>query len=140
MASIFRISAKIEKPEQRNWGMKGDTKGIIRGTDLRLGEKVIETAREIHMIFNILMESKQGGNCVAISSSLTGEGFIITAVDDIVFLDGCTVICLKPYDVTGFMLPVNKIKLTQIKAACLMKSAFVNPILKNLTKGKNWFS
>lgn len=138
MASLFGSLAKFQI-RIRKLGMKSDTNGEIKGTDLRLGEKVIETAREIHTIFNILMESKQGGNCVALSSSLTGDGFIITAVDDIIFLDGSTIICLKPYDVTGFMLPVNKIKLSHIKAACLMKSKFINPILKNLTKGKNWF-
>src|SRR5690606_3515819 len=119
--------------------MKGDTIGLIKGADLRLGEKVIDTARDIHMIYKFGTQGKQGSSSVAISSSLTGEGFIITAVDDIVFLDGSTIICLKPYDGTGFMLPANKIKLTQIKAACLMKSTFVNPILRNLTKGKNWF-
>ncbi len=134
------ISQLREVPDpNKKKGMKNDIDEVIKGTDLRLGEKVIETAREIHTIFNILMESKQGGNCIAISSLLTGDGFIITAVDDIIFLDGATVICLKPYDVTGFMLPVCKIRLSQIKAACPMKSKFINPVLRNLTKGKNWF-
>ena len=93
--------------------MKGKKNGLLKGTDLRLGERVIDTAREIHMILDILMESKQGGNCVAISSSLTGEGFVITAVEDIILVDGATIICLKPYDVTGFMLPVSKIKFSR---------------------------
>jgi hypothetical protein len=107
--------------------------------DLRRGEKTIDKTHQSQEILKILVESKETGRAVGISSPLLGEGFFTTAVDDIVLLEGETIILLIPFDTTGFMLPVNKLKLSQVTAVCLFRSKFKNPILKNLNRGKNWF-
>ena len=119
--------------------MKNASDPLSGGGDLRLGEKTIEKTRESQEILKILIDSKETGKSVGISSPLMGEGFFTTAVEDIILLEGETVISLIPYDSTGFMLPVNKLKLSQITAVCPFSSKFRNPILKNLNRGKSWF-
>jgi hypothetical protein len=104
-----------------------------------LGEDVFDSTTETQEILRILLESKESGKSIGICSPLTGDGFVITAVEDIILEEGETTIIIKPYDVTGFMLPVYKIRLTDINAACPLKSQFGNPLLKNLQKDKSWF-
>lgn len=109
------------------------------GSNLKLGEKTIEKTYESHEVLKILVKSKESGNAVGISSPLMGEGFFTTAVEDIMLVDGETIISLVPFDSTGFMLPATKLKLSEIAAVCPFRSKFKNPILKNFDKGKNWF-
>lgn len=119
--------------------MNNDLSSFPGGGDLKLGEKTIEKTHGSQEILKILMESKETGKAVGISSPLMGDGFFTTAVEDIILVDGETIISLIPYDSTGFMLPASKLKLSQITAVCPFRSKFNNPILKNLNRGKNWF-
>ncbi len=111
----------------------------LSGGDLKLTEETIEKTYESQEILKILIESKETGKAVGISSPLMGEGFFTTAVEDIILVEGETIISLTPYDSTGFMLPQSKLKLGQITAVCPFRSKFKNPILKNLNRGKSWF-
>lgn len=119
--------------------MNNDLSSFPGSGDLTLGEKTIEKTHESQEILKILMESKEAGKAVGISSPLMGEGFFTTAVEDIILVEGETIISLVPFDSTGFMLPVNKLTLSQITAVCPFRSKFKNPILKNLDRGRNWF-
>jgi hypothetical protein len=104
-----------------------------------LSSEILESSSETQEMLKILLESKETGKAIGICSPLTGEGFVITVVEDIILDEAETTITIKPYDVTGFMLPVYKIQLSQITAVCPLKSNFGNPLLKNLDKGKSWF-
>lgn len=102
-------------------------------------EQILNLAKSSTDILKLIFESKENGTTVGISSPLLGQGFFITAVEDIILSDGETTILLKPFDVTGFLLPTNKLTLADIEAACPLISTFENPVLKNLEKEKNWF-
>jgi hypothetical protein len=102
-------------------------------------EHILDLANNAHDVLKILVASKENGNTVGIRSASLGEGFLITAVEDIILEDGETYICLKPFDITGFILPTNRLKLTEIEAACPLISEFQNPVLRNFEKEKKWF-
>lgn len=120
-------------------GMENELGALTGGSDLRIGEKTIETTRESQEILKVLVESKETGKAVGISSPLMGEGFVTTAVEDIILIEGETIISFKPFDSTGFMLPVSKLRLGQITAVCPLRSEFKNPVLKNLSRDNKWF-
>jgi hypothetical protein len=111
----------------------------IGNNALNKARAVVESVVESQEILKVLIESKSQGKSIAIASDRLGEGFVITAVEDILLVDGETIIRFKPYDITGFMLPTNKLSLSQISAVCAFRSEFENPVLKNLDKAKNWF-
>jgi hypothetical protein len=102
-------------------------------------EQILDLAKSSSDILKILIESKENGNTIGISSPLLGEGFFITAVEDIILEEGETTILFKPFDVTGFMLPTNRLKLGEVDAACPLISRFQNPVLKNFDKDRKWF-
>jgi hypothetical protein len=102
-------------------------------------EKMGDLTRGEQEILKILINSKENGNTIGLCSSVLGEGFFITAVEDIILQDGETIIVIKPFDVTGFVLPTNTLKLASIEAACPLISEYQNPILKNFEKDKSWF-
>ena len=102
-------------------------------------EQILDLAKSSSDILKVIFESKENGNTIGVSSPLLGQGFFITAVEDIILTDGETTILFKPFDVTGFLLPTNKLNLEDIEAACPLISTFENPILKNLEKEKKWF-
>lgn len=105
----------------------------------RWDEQILNLAKSSSEILKIIIESKENGNTIGISSPLLGEGFFITAVEDIILEDGETIILVKPFDVTGFLLPTNHLTLGDIDAACPLISTFKNPVLRNLDKERNWF-
>jgi hypothetical protein len=80
-----------------------------------------------------LYESKNRGTVVGISAPILGNGVFLTAVDDIKELDEDYSIQLKGYDITGYILERNRIRLSDIRAVCPFTSPFVNPYLKELT-------
>jgi hypothetical protein len=102
-------------------------------------EQILNLTRESQEILKIIVSGKEQGNTIGISSPLLGEGFFITAVENIILEDGETTILFKPFDVTGFMLPTNKLRLAEIEAACPLISEFQNPVLRSLDKDKSWF-
>jgi hypothetical protein len=85
-------------------------------------------------MLNILTESKTRGTAVGISApEILGGEIYVTAVEDIVIGDDITVV-LKNYDITGYMLETNKLKLGEIKSVCPFKSTFENPYMRTTIK------
>lgn len=94
-----------------------------------------EFVTDPQQILEVLSQSKSNGTAVALTSPVMGAGYFITAVQDI-FLgeaDGDVLIVLKPYDITGYIFPRNKLYLWEIKSVCPFKSAFENPYFKTAT-------
>ena len=87
-------------------------------------------------MLNILFESKEHGIAVGIKAPTLGDGIYVTAVDDII-LDQDIIIVLKSYDITGYMLETNKLKLGEIRSVFPFKSAFENPYMKNISHSKS---
>jgi hypothetical protein len=102
-------------------------------------ELILNPARGSQEILKLIVESRENGSMIGISSKALGEGFFITAIEEIIIDEGEATILIKPYDVTGFILPTSKLTLAQIDAACPLMSEFKNPVLKNFEKDKSWF-
>ena len=109
------------------------------GNQLSQKENVFESTSSSSEILRILISSKEEAKSIAISSERLGPGFLITAVEDIILVEGETIILFKPFDVTGFILPTNKLRLADIAAVCPLNSEFENPVLKNFDKNKTWY-
>lgn len=86
-------------------------------------------------ILNILADSKAHGRAVGISAPVLGNEICVTAVEDIMINDDITIV-LKNFDITGYMLETNKLKLADIQSVCPFKSTFENPYMRNLKNGK----
>jgi hypothetical protein len=84
-------------------------------------------------ILPALHDSKKYGTVVGISAPILGNGVFLTSVESIVETNSDHVITLKGYDVTGYILERNKLRLTDIRGICPFKSEFKNPYLKELT-------
>jgi hypothetical protein len=100
---------------------------------------VVESQLGTGEMLKVLIASKEENKSIGISSPRIGEGFFITAVEDIILVEGETIILFKPFDVTGFILPTNKLRLVDINAVCPLSSEFQNPVLKNFDKNKTWY-
>jgi hypothetical protein len=90
-------------------------------------------------ILEILMRSKEQGKSVGILSHRLGDAAVVTGVDEIVFEDLKTLVILKPYDHTGYLLPSYRLELQDITSVCPLTSEFRNPYIDNINKDKNWF-
>lgn len=86
-------------------------------------------------MLNILTDSKVNGTAVGINSPALGNEIFVTAVEDIVIDDDITIV-LKNFDVTGYMLETNKLRLGAIQSVCPFKSPFKNPYMRTLKNGK----
>lgn len=86
-------------------------------------------------MLTILNESKQSGTAVGINAPSLGNEIYITAVEDIVIGKDITVI-LKNYDITGYILGTNKLKIGDIKSVYPFKSTFENPYMRTM-KGES---
>lgn len=86
-------------------------------------------------ILNILTDSKANGTAVGINAPVLGKEIFVTAVEDII-IDNDITIVLKSYDITGYMLETNKLKLGDITSVCPFKSPFTNPYMRVLKNGK----
>lgn len=88
-------------------------------------------------MLNLLAESKEKGTAVGIYAPVLGKEIFVTAVEDILIDVEITVV-LKNYDITGYMLETNKVRLGDIKSVCPFKSPFKNPYMKaTLKNGKS---
>lgn len=85
-----------------------------------------------------LRESARHGTVVGISAPVLGNGVFLTAVDEILKTDNDHLILLKGYDITGYILERNRIRLSDVRAICPFSSKFKNPYLRELTKGQVW--
>src|SRR5688500_17271060 len=88
----------------------------------------MELITEPGEMLNILNESKTNGTAVGIFAPVLGQEIYVTAVEDILVDDDITIV-LKNYDMTGYMLETNKLKLGEIKSVCPFKSLFQNPYM-----------
>jgi hypothetical protein len=84
-------------------------------------------------ILRALNESKNNGTVVGISAPILGNGVFLTSVESLAETDSDHVITLKGYDVTGYILERNRLRLTDIRGICPFQSKFNNPYLKELT-------
>lgn len=96
----------------------------------------VNTSEEI---LAVLVNSRENGSSVGICCPVLGSDVLITAVENIILEDGQTIIALKHYDQSGYILPLARINLLEIKAVCPFTSVFKNPFLDNLEKDKSWF-
>ena len=87
-------------------------------------------------MLSVLSESKDNGTTVGILASVLGAEIFVTAVEDIIIDQDITVV-LKNYDITGYMLETNKLKLGEITSVCPFKSPFENPYMKTLKPGSS---
>lgn len=87
-------------------------------------------------MLTILTESKQSGTAVGISAPSLGKEIYVTAVEDIV-IDKDITIVLKSYDITGYILETNKLKIGDIKSVYPFKSPFENPYMRSMKHGKS---
>lgn len=85
-------------------------------------------------ILKALLNSKEEGTSIGIKANDFGTDPIVTAVEDIIFQDGQTLIVLKHYDSSGYILPSYKINLLNVSAVYPFASPFKNPILNYLEK------
>lgn len=90
-------------------------------------------------MLGILVNSKQHGSAVGIIAPAFGDDICITAVEDIILEDGKTIIILKQYDRSGYMLASSKIALEDVASVCPFSSEFRNPYLDNFEKDRTWF-
>lgn len=74
-------------------------------------------------ILEILDHSQNNGNVIGICSPALGPGIFITTVDHII-KDYETIVYLKPYDVNGYKLEKNTLKLTEIISVCAFRSHY----------------
>lgn len=86
-------------------------------------------------MLTILAESKTNGTAVGINAPLLGNEIVVTAVEDIIIDEDVTVV-LKNYDITGYMLETNKMRLGEIVSVCPFTSPFGNPYMRTLKHGK----
>jgi hypothetical protein len=90
-------------------------------------------------MLSILIGSKQHGIAVGIIAPAFGHDIMITAVEDIILEEGKTIIVLKQYDRSGYMLPSSRIALEDLTSICPFSSEFRNPYLDNFEKDRTWF-
>ncbi|MEO6105857.1 MAG: hypothetical protein ABIP52_05205 [Cyclobacteriaceae bacterium] len=83
-------------------------------------------------ILNILLYSRANGTAVGIKAPNLGCGIYVTAVDEILVEEDIITIVLKNYDISGYMLETNKLKLGEIISVCPFRSEFQNPYMKNI--------
>ena len=86
-------------------------------------------------MLNILADSKDTGKAVGINAPSLGQDIYVTAVEDIIIGKDVTIV-LKNYDITGYILETNKLKLNEIKSVCPFKSAFENPYMRTIKNNK----
>jgi len=90
-----------------------------------------EVVREPASILSILTRSREAGTTVGICAALLGAGIHLTSVEDLL-IDEDIVIVLKPYDATGCILSVARLRLSDIDYVLPFNSTFINPFFKSL--------
>lgn len=96
-------------------------------------ELIIDRDRILHE----LTVSRDHQNAILIASRALGPQYYITAVEDIILGEngGEITVVIKPYDITGYIFPINKLLLSEIKAVSLFKSKLENPFMRVLQSG-----
>ena len=90
-------------------------------------------------ILRALLQSKEEGTSIGIQCNALGPELIVTSVENIIFEEGQTLVMLKHYDTTGYILPSYKLNLLEIQGVVPFASQFKNPYLDNIGRDKTWF-
>ena len=112
----------------------GETEANLNTVMEKLSMELVSEPGEV---LEVLADSKANGTAVGVVARELGNEICVTAVEDILIGEEVTVV-LKNYDITGYMLETNKLKLGDIKSVCPFKSLFENPYMKTLKNGKSW--
>ena len=80
-------------------------------------------------ILSVLTDSQREGGTVGINAPLLGRLTCITSVQSIIF-DDVVWIILNPYDMSGYMLNVVKLRLDDISSVIPFASKLENPFIK----------
>ncbi len=83
-------------------------------------------------ILNILLYSRANGTAVGIKAPNLGCGIYVTAVEEILVEEEIITIVLKNYDISGYMLETNRLKLGEINSVFPFRSEFQNPDMRNI--------
>jgi hypothetical protein len=83
-------------------------------------------------ILRVLTDSKDQKTAIAVAAPPLGPDYYITAADDIILGGNGNeiIVLLKPYDITGYIFPRNRVRLSDIKAVSPFRSRFENPYMK----------
>ena len=90
-------------------------------------------------ILKVLLQSKEEGTSIGIRAGALGSDTMVTCVEDIIFEEHQTLIVLKHYDSTGYILPSHKINLSEVQGVCPFSTPFLNPFLENIEKDRTWY-
>ena len=102
-----------------------------RNLNIALSNLSTELVSDPGEMLTVLSESKDKGTAIGIKAAALGNEILVTADEDIINIEDVTLV-LKNYDVTGYMLETNKLKLGEISTVCPFKSPFENPYMKTL--------
>ena len=90
-------------------------------------------------IFKALLDSKEKGTVIGITSPILGKTMCLTCIEDLILSnEGELIVVLKSYDINGYILPSNKISLSHIESVYPFTSMFQNPFIpkRNSEGGK----
>jgi hypothetical protein len=129
-------------PKVRNVGsfvLKKSNQDFNFSYNLEMASKDLNFLTTTPEIFKALLQSKDDCTSIAIRVNALGPDPIVTCVEDIIFEDIQTLIILKYYDSTGYLLPSRKINLLEIQGVYPFSTPFVNPYLENVAKDRSWY-
>jgi hypothetical protein len=93
-------------------------------------EAIIDILTTRKEIFKALTESQDANSIIGIASKDLGPGMFMTSVKEIINDGDDQLIILNSYDITGYFLEKNKIKLGNISSVIPFKAVFTNPFLR----------
>ena len=115
---------------------------LDEGTALNLlypiREKITDLVTDSQLVLQMLINSKEDGNSIGVASPALGPGVIMTEVEDIILVDGDSIIRFRPFDSTGHFLDTPFVSLREITGVFPLKSEFPNPVLSNVVRDKTW--
>lgn len=134
LANLQKRRWKVIVWEEEGWTMifSGETEENLNSAMDNLNMELVTDPGEV---LNILTDSKTQGTAVGINAPILGNEIYVTAVEDIIIGQEITIV-LKNFDITGYMLETNKLKLGDIQSVCPFKSPFQNPLMRTLKNGK----
>lgn len=99
---------------------------------------VLEIITSPSEILKCLLDSKVTGKMVGITSPDLGAETYVTAVKDIVLSDEEVIILIKGYDLSGYFLNKNSLRLKDISSVIPFNSFFENPFLREMNKERDY--
>lgn len=110
-----------------------------RKPDGYLNEEDLQFFRDPQEKLRAIMNSLEEGTSIGVKAAALGERVVVTGVQNVLIDEGETVVVLKPYDSSGYILPATRLRLSEISIVMTFLTRFPNPILDNLDREKTWF-